>query len=1048
MEISDIGDQVARAFALEEEEEAYDLEKGQGRKKSRFSALGKQDDPPAPNRKASPGGRQLQAPTCTNQRVAGALPLGCLLCKHPHLLTAPLILFCLITALCSFGIVHATNDSYDLEEKQARDAAVSAADGIAKQLSSASRAALSMAAVVRMNPNWSFLESNFEVLAKELFRQSNEEGNLFLRELALIPFGRVSANYGTIHDHHTHTDLFSPERIESTGPYRSMEQRGLTVNGPIPFTNTEERAFAARYPVFFNDSDEDESWGHPDNITHPTGCPGPPCYNPATREKFWGFIGGVVSAEPLLAGDNVHLEKLLSDDLSYSLTTSFLAGTNGPGTLVSRGPKPDKVTASCAVDLPGTSWVLSVYSPRLDEIVQLRKGLLALVVVAAFILSGLLLLLLLCSKRASVLLQEQLVTNKLLQEEKVSREALLGRQLDLLACFEQTTRRTRNLSRSKLTEGQIKTLDQIATARAAIADVRRSMDDDVSVQELLAEGSFGKVYRGKWRGTDVAVKIIMLPGNMSGREKREKMVVWEAAISSSLIHPNVCQTYHYRIKPVKESAKQGLETDKCGSAMVSSDLGGSSCTDEVHSYEVQLVLEYCDRSSLRDALDAGLFLTPDGVNYAAQLECAMDVAKAMLHLHCNNVLHLDLKTRNILLASSGAEGKGVTCKVSDFGLSVRMDHLETHVSSLFHGTLTHMAPEVMLEGTCSKASDVYAFGIVLWELFTCDYPFRDVPPALLGHSIVKQGQRPAWPSSVPKGYRDLANACWDQNPDARPTFEVILEELHRLRKGLGIPAPPLQAFPMQQFQSRQPHLQEDRTLLQPSSQQLQTRDSRNFLQTKGPSTPSQAELLHTKDLSASSQAQSQTSASMLEQALEEGASSASLAEEDEEIACSSDHRTKRTGEGGLTHPQLGSLEGDNESFNTSSMSSRSMRGLLTTSELCDLQAQQTSPTNKPNISQDPGARPVPLLHSLHADVPCANSDGFGSSSFSKGAIFPLSFTGPSQRQLNAEGMENGDTREPQLVCGVEEGSNGQAGHPKVSESSGLHSKQSGLVIPS
>eukprot|EP00983_Pelagomonas_calceolata_P000504 16810-Pelagomonas_calceolata.AAC.1 len=161
--------------------------------------------------------------------------------------------------------------------------------------------------------------------------------------------------------------------------------------------------------------------------------------------------------------------------------------------------------------------------------------------------------------------------------------------------------------------------------------------------------------------------------------------------------------------------------------------------------------------------------------------------------------------------------------VSDFGLSVYMDHLETHVSSLFHGTLTHMAPEVMLEGTCSKASDVYArvpyggkgggmshacnagasdsslcfarqkidelgiaecdcvvapawpwilkkqewFGIVLWELFTCDYPFRDVPPALLGHSIVKQGQRPAWPSSVPKGYRDLANACWDQNPDAR-----------------------------------------------------------------------------------------------------------------------------------------------------------------------------------------------------------------------------------------------------------------------------------------
>eukprot|EP00983_Pelagomonas_calceolata_P069297 1150316-Pelagomonas_calceolata.AAC.2 len=126
------------------------------------------------------------------------------------------ILFCLTVALCSFGIVHATKASHKLEGERARDTAISAADGIAKQLSSASRAALSMvgvrgckgynpykgfkdmggrlqfpssayagalknpsfpsahmlqAAVVKMNPNWSFLESNFEVLAKELFRQ-------------------------------------------------------------------------------------------------------------------------------------------------------------------------------------------------------------------------------------------------------------------------------------------------------------------------------------------------------------------------------------------------------------------------------------------------------------------------------------------------------------------------------------------------------------------------------------------------------------------------------------------------------------------------------------------------------------------------------------------------------------------------------------------------------------------------------------------------------------------------------------------------------------
>jgi len=548
-------------------------------------------------------------------------------------------------------------------------------------------------------------------------------------------------------------------------------------------------------------------------------------------------------------GDNVHLKRLLSDDLSYSLTTSFLAGANGPGTLISGGPNPDKVTANVTVNLPGTSWALSVYNPRLDEIVQLRKGLLAMVVVAAFILSVLLLLLLLSSKRASVLLREQLVTNRLLQEEKVSREALLGRQFDLLACFEQSTKRTKNQSRS--------TLEQIATAKAAIADVSVRKDEDIKVREMLAEGSFGKVYRGNWRGTDVAVKIIMLPGNMSGREKREKMIVWEAAISSSLVHPNVCQTYHYRIKPVKENARSITETGNTSSALVLSDQSSSrrksgvhtdgasesSGPEEVHSYEVQLVLEYCDRSCLRDALDAGLFITPNGVNYAAQLDCAMDVAKAMLHLHCNNVLHLDLKTRNVLLSSSGTEGKGVVCKVSDFGLSVRMDHLETHVSSLFQGTMTHMAPEVLLKGTCSKASDVYAFGIVLWELFTCGSPFRGVPPALLGHLIVKELKRPDWPPVVPSGYKDLVEACWDQDPDARPTFEEILQRLTALRNELGTPTPPLQPISLLRPQRGQPHLQ-NRTSPQGQEElslvQLRSIDSRDFLHLKGPSTPSQA----------------------------------------------------------------------------------------------------------------------------------------------------------------------------------------------------------------
>ncbi|KAF5837643.1 kinase-like domain-containing protein [Dunaliella salina] len=588
-------------------------------------------------------------------------------------------------------------------------------------------------------------------------------------------------------------------------------------------------------PIFFPDTDDDESWGHPDNITHPTGCPGPPCYYPKTREKYWGSAAALVNAGPIFSGENVHLERLLSDDLSYKLEISRPIGAS---VFVSGGPHPDKETATVPVVLPGSSWKLSVFNPRQGQILKLRDGLVAMVVVLAFILSGLLLLLLLCSRRASVLHQEQLVTNKLLQKEKESREALLNRQFDLIACFEKDTKHIENGDRSKLSDKPSLpgTLERIASAESTVSEQATEKEEDVEVQQLLNEGSFGKVYRGKWRCLDVAVKITMLLGKMSGREKREKMVVWEAAISSSLVHPNVCQTYHYRIKPVKESARSVSEKASNGCIMIHSDKScsrpksgtswdGVSSPEEVHSYEVQLILEYCDRSSLRDALDAGMFMTSNGMNYAAQLDCAMEVARAMLYLHCNNVLHLDLKTRNVLLASSGAEGKGVTCKVSDFGLSVCMDSSETHVSSLFQGTMTHMAPEMLLKGTCSEASDVYAFGIVLWELYTGGSPFRDMPPVLLGHSIVKDGKRPTWPAHVPKGYRDLANACWDQNPDARPSFVAILKELQLLRNELGHPTAPLQPYPVQQPQGQLPQLHF----------QLQSCDSSDLRPAKGPS---------------------------------------------------------------------------------------------------------------------------------------------------------------------------------------------------------------------
>lgn len=83
------------------------------------------------------------------------------------------------------------------------------------------------------------------------------------------------------------------------------------------------------------------------------------------------------------------------------------------------------------------------------------------------------------------------------------------------------------------------------------------------------------------------------------------------------------------------------------------------------------------------------------------------------------------------------------------------------------GTLTHMAPEVLMFGKISRASDVYAFGILLWELYTGQQAFKGTPRVLLGHEVTKMGRRPEFPQDCPFDYQLLACRCWESDPVIR-----------------------------------------------------------------------------------------------------------------------------------------------------------------------------------------------------------------------------------------------------------------------------------------
>lgn len=96
---------------------------------------------------------------------------------------------------------------------------------------------------------------------------------------------------------------------------------------------------------------------------------------------------------------------------------------------------------------------------------------------------------------------------------------------------------------------------------------------------------------------------------------------------------------------------------------------------------------------------------------------ALDIAKACQAIHKHNIIHGDLKPHNVLLTGDSDDERGWIGKIADFGLSVKIKRGEQHVSGIQHGTEGYVAPEVLQTRRMVKASDVYSFGIIMWEMW-------------------------------------------------------------------------------------------------------------------------------------------------------------------------------------------------------------------------------------------------------------------------------------------------------------------------------------------
>ncbi|XP_055692619.1 TGF-beta receptor type-1-like [Lutzomyia longipalpis] len=296
--------------------------------------------------------------------------------------------------------------------------------------------------------------------------------------------------------------------------------------------------------------------------------------------------------------------------------------------------------------------------------------------------------------------------------------------------------------------------------------VQRSIARQIQLVEIIGKGRFGEVYRGKWRGENVAVKIF------SSREECSWFREAEIYQTVMLRHENILGFI------AADNKDNGTWT------------------------QLWLVTDYHENGSLFD------FLTVSTVDTKTMLTMALSIATGLAHLHMDIVgtngkpaiAHRDLKTKNILVKSN------LSCAIGDLGLAVRHDVKNDTVdipSTHRVGTKRYMAPEV-LEDTINsnqfdsfKRADVYAFGLILWEIARrCNIngtydeyqlPYFDVvqpDPTIeeMRKVVCVDNQRPNVPhrwhsNGVLHNIAKVMRECWYQNPAARLTALRIKKTL-------------------------------------------------------------------------------------------------------------------------------------------------------------------------------------------------------------------------------------------------------------------------------
>jgi len=243
------------------------------------------------------------------------------------------------------------------------------------------------------------------------------------------------------------------------------------------------------------------------------------------------------------------------------------------------------------------------------------------------------------------------------------------------------------------------------------------------ITEKLGEGGMGVVYKALDTKLKRDVAIKFLPNQVASNEEEQERFKIEAQAAAALNHPNIAHIY---------------------------------AIEEVDD-EIFIVMEYIDGQELKGAIKSPIPNMKSAIDYAIQISDGLQAA------HEKGIIHRDIKSANIMITNKGH------VKIMDFGLAkVRGGTLVTKAGTTL-GTAAYMSPEQVRGNEADQRSDIWSFGVVLYEILTGKLPFSGDYEAAVAYSILNDTPKPIneTRSGMPEEFQNIVIKALQKNPEER-----------------------------------------------------------------------------------------------------------------------------------------------------------------------------------------------------------------------------------------------------------------------------------------